>query len=1679
MKKTSNLTYIILLVLALLPIISHAQEIERTEWDFENEEGDQEDEVTGVVTDSQGNVYITGWFRGTINLDPEGSSAGRIVSANNSVDMFVAKYDSEGNFLRATPWDVDGLEDKANDIALSNDETLVYIVGYGQVVVGDNDVHVASFLASNLQFQGSLGSVSGEDEQGGSISVHTNGDVYITGYFQTSFSMGSVVSNSTEGLFVLVLSEGLNNVIQGSTATGTGRVRSGGIDIDNEGNAYITGEFNNTLTFPGIGNRSSVGAIDIFFAKYNADNNDFDLAIRVGGNSDDRSRSIALGNNSLYITGDFKGTTNFNPNGGGASNLSAVSEYDFFVARYTLSGDFLNVYQVGGAGSRSFEQGNDIFFRNNKIYVTGRVTVTSRDEGDNRFFQGGGGNSESDAFLAIFDSNISSPEFVERFGSAVLDFGISVTATDDETAYVGGFTNWVRSDDGDLVNNTKDSFVAKFAEPEEVTPDVELIVSDKLSVQKLDSITIAGRDANMADFDLDGDMDLAVVFKIGERVQWYRNNSGTFSEGISIGGEIDRVRTLSSADFDRTNGPDIVLADDSDEESELRRFANSGSGNRFAGSNEITDDYAGSSDVYAGDLNQDGNPDIVLANFETENIVIFLNLDSSFPEPTTELTTDGHPRIVEVGDFDGDELPDLVAVLKDDSETANDEDQIIWYRNQGEGNFANPLVIANRNQVDNPRGAAIADFDGDRDLDVVVISNDGGNVTIIRNNGDGSFAAPQNVGIAAKPFAVDATDLDGDGNIDILVGSENDGGASDEGTLTWFKNNGSASFTKELLVTVPNGQPNTIVTEDIDDDGDQDIVVAFEEDGEFNLVSANILLSLTNNIQNNPQPLITERSSDQGNFGDLVQLYGANYGSVVGTARVFFGENPAVVEKVLEEGTQLWVRVPDLEDDFYDIVVRLPNGNIAVSQNFLIGEIPTETTITEVSPLIDVVAGTEVTIQGFGFGSSPSVEINEIEAIVNDVNDEGTTIKITMPDLPEGNYNVKVTTNEGGEAIAEDQISITIPEEPLPEFTDLTPQQGIAGTSVTITGSRLSDVKVEFGDTEVLLDAQSATSIVFTVPSGFASDQSYSVNLVYEERVIPGGTFTLLPDGNGNDITKPSISIISLSSATYAPGNDITIDVEIRDEEGGTGVDETSVVLNYQELFTNGVVQTKAMTLQNEGIYQATLTDSELASIFSTEGAVLAISAKGADRADNITETELRTINREITSLTLRGVSAISDPDEPTQADYQMIGIPLQSESVSSQFEELGDFKSDNTGNWTLFRYSSGTNEYQKFQSSSFSDFRPGVGYMFAYRNFEDAISLSGETVVLTDNTFPITINQEFTLISNPYLFDIDWAEVVQYNVNQNIISEGAIKDELLKWKHGQEWVRGETSLRPFEGAFVESTGITGSVTLQIPVNTAARLNSGAKKNSFNQDLSSSAWLVPLTLESDNHSYKLAGVGMHPNAKISGDPFDALTPPRFIEYLDMSFSVREGFNLPFTKDVVPTQNSFVWNFEVASTGNSAITLAWDNTQFGNSDYQLVMLDLESLVKTDFRSVSSYRFATNGNRKFQLFYGTSQDIEDAMKPNQFSVGTPYPNPTSSSLAIPISIPETAGNENIRLKVFDITGQQVTDQSYLLSEGYHDLQWAGTDGDNKLVPPGLYIYQVQQNLESTYSGKFVVR
>ena len=175
----------------------------------------------------------------------------------------------------------------------------------------------------------------------------------------------------------------------------------------------------------------------------------------------------------------------------------------------------------------------------------------------------------------------------------------------------------------------------------------------------------------------------------------------------------------------------------------------------------------------------------------------------------TAQPTGAGPRALAAGDLDGDGKVDLAVA----NEITND---ITVLRNLGNGNFA-----ADARQVPvgfGPSGVALGDWDGDGRRDLATANNYTGRVTILHQNADGTFATAAEVAAGAGPSALVAVDLDGDGDLDLAVTNEFNN------NVTLLRNSGGV-FSPAGALLVGN-TPECVTAADVNRDGRPDLIVA-------------------------------------------------------------------------------------------------------------------------------------------------------------------------------------------------------------------------------------------------------------------------------------------------------------------------------------------------------------------------------------------------------------------------------------------------------------------------------------------------------------------------------------------------------------------------------------------------------------------------------------------------------------------------------------------------------------------------------------------------------------------------------------------------------------------------------------------------------------------------------------
>ncbi|HKB05762.1 MAG TPA: FG-GAP-like repeat-containing protein, partial [Gemmataceae bacterium] len=124
-----------------------------------------------------------------------------------------------------------------------------------------------------------------------------------------------------------------------------------------------------------------------------------------------------------------------------------------------------------------------------------------------------------------------------------------------------------------------------------------------------------------------------------------------------------------------------------------------------------------------------------------------------------------------------------------------------------------------------PVSVAVGDFNGDGNLDAVTAIQDSFNtikmVSVVLGNGDGTFQAPANIDIGRQPSFVQATDVNGDGKLDLLTANKADN------SVSVLLGNGNGTFQSAATFAVgANTGPVALDVADFNGDSKLDLAVA-------------------------------------------------------------------------------------------------------------------------------------------------------------------------------------------------------------------------------------------------------------------------------------------------------------------------------------------------------------------------------------------------------------------------------------------------------------------------------------------------------------------------------------------------------------------------------------------------------------------------------------------------------------------------------------------------------------------------------------------------------------------------------------------------------------------------------------------------------------------------------------
>ena len=325
----------------------------------------------GVALDAAGNVYISGSFYGSINID------GNPETSNGGADLLIAKYDPAGNALWSNHFGGVGDESAAVSIALDAAGD-VFTTGLynGATNLGGGvrttgvvwDLFIAKYNnVGNWVWDIEAGSAG--DDRGNGIATDGAGNVYVCGNFTNAITLSGQLLTSAGGADGYMAKYSNDGIIQWSQRRGgTGDDFFAAIAADAPGNVVLTGGFHNSVSLGGS-TLNSAGGYDGFLARYNT-SGVHQWSFRFGGTSEELGLVTAIDPAGKIALGAGFASTSIDMGGG---NLPATgSQFDCAFAKYSSSG--VHIWsRVAGGGSNDLPTGIAVDAAGN-VYVCGEFS---------------------------------------------------------------------------------------------------------------------------------------------------------------------------------------------------------------------------------------------------------------------------------------------------------------------------------------------------------------------------------------------------------------------------------------------------------------------------------------------------------------------------------------------------------------------------------------------------------------------------------------------------------------------------------------------------------------------------------------------------------------------------------------------------------------------------------------------------------------------------------------------------------------------------------------------------------------------------------------------------------------------------------------------------------------------------------------------------------------------------------------------------------------------------------------------------------------------------------------------------------------------------------------------------------------------------------------------------------
>jgi gliding motility-associated-like protein len=407
--------------------------------------GIMNDEAMDVSSDPLGNYYVTGYFNNNATF------GNTTLASNGNSDIFIAKYDPFG-YVQWAKHAGGSNADRANSIKTDSAGNS-YVTGtfYGSAkfdnttinsVGNSQDVFIAKYdINGNLIWVRSVGGADTETSYG--ITYDKDGNVIVTGQFQGVSTFGTKTLTSIINPKTGSSSFDIFTIKFDSTGTflwvkqGSAKFDDRGLDVavDVANNIFVVGQFSDTIQFDAVHNNRSINSG--YLMKYDANGNEQWFVRLISQQTLINSIDVNQ-NNEILITGDYMDILRIYTIPVKTDTSSYT--YNIFVAKFSNNG---NLIWVDNDGSDNEVTSKSIALDDEgNAYIVGlfkcRFDEYSKQYGEGIFYSSG----YRDVFVTKY-SAIGKREWFKQFGSNKDDYcsGIAIEKK-DKPIIAGSFENW-------------------------------------------------------------------------------------------------------------------------------------------------------------------------------------------------------------------------------------------------------------------------------------------------------------------------------------------------------------------------------------------------------------------------------------------------------------------------------------------------------------------------------------------------------------------------------------------------------------------------------------------------------------------------------------------------------------------------------------------------------------------------------------------------------------------------------------------------------------------------------------------------------------------------------------------------------------------------------------------------------------------------------------------------------------------------------------------------------------------------------------------------------------------------------------------------------------------------------------------------------------------------------------